>query len=146
MSALSKIKKIYPQVTKVVDAKKTISINVKDIDNKAGRKKDFAECALAKACKRTKIADSVLIGLTTSYLIKGNIATRYKTSEAVSREIVSFDRHQDFASGRNYKLSKINKAMKLGTTTHRGGESSGKLGPRKRINHRTADVRQIQSL
>lgn len=140
MSALNRVKKLFPQVITVIDANESIAISVDECDTKAGRKKDVANCALAKACKRQKIADGAIIGLGFSYLINGGIATRYKTSQAVGREITSFDRHQDFAPGRNYLLSKVSKSVRLGYK-HKGGKSNGRLGPRKQ--HRTENVRSV---
>lgn len=145
MSALTKIQKIFPQVKTVKDSKKSIAINVTKADSKAGRKKDFAHCALAKACVRTKIAEGAIIGLTTSYLINGTTATRYKTSVAVSREITSFDRHQDFAAGKAYKLMSVPPTMTF-EKHNRRYKSSGRNGKQKKIIHRTAFVRKLKSL
>jgi len=113
MSALSILKKQFPQIESVKDSNKTIEVEVTSKDSSGGRKKDPQSCALAKACVRNKIADVAIIGLSYSYLIKGNKATRYRTSVIVGREITSFDRHQDFASGAYYKLSKISKSNRL---------------------------------
>src|SRR6266550_1073246 len=121
MSALNVIKKTFPQVEKVIDATKSIKINVTSADSASGRKKDSANCALAKACVREKIADAAIIGIGFSYLIKGKIATRYKTSNSVSREITSFDRHQDFAEGNDYTLSKVGPSARLGKFKGDGG-------------------------
>lgn len=145
---LAKIRKVFPHVTRVVDATESIRINVTDADNVTGRKKDFAECALAKACKRTRVADGTLIGMAYSYLINGNTATRYATSAAVAREITSFDRHQDFATGRNYCLSKISPSNALGRKDPRGPRTGHRTGghPQKKIVHRTANVRHLQEL
>lgn len=112
--ALSRVRKYFPYVTTVKDAKEGILITVIAADSKAARKKDPANCALAVACKRQGIADAAIINVGFSYLIKGNVATRYKTSQTVGREITSFDRHQDFAEGRDYRLSRIGPSAKLG--------------------------------
>jgi hypothetical protein len=45
-------------------------------------------------------------------LIKGNTAYRYITPESVVREIISFDRHQDFAPG-DYGLRSPSKSNSL---------------------------------
>jgi len=149
MSALTKVRKLFPHVKKVVDAKRSVLVNVSLRDNSAGRKKDFANCALAKACVRQKIADGAIIGLSTSYLIKGDVATRYKTSEGVSREVVSFDRSQKFAAGKNYCLSKIPKTMRF--KDGRKGRKGGKIKHNRNLmphpkKHRTANVRKLQSI
>lgn len=113
-NALSRVRKFFPHVNKVKDAKEGILITVIAADNKTARKKDPANCALAVACKRQGIADAAIINVGFSYLIKGDVATRYKTSGTVGREITSFDRHQDFAEGKNYRLSRIGPSAMLG--------------------------------
>lgn len=137
---LNTIQKQFPYVKQVVDADESIAISVEERDAKSGRKKDSNNCALAQACKRQHIADAAIIGISISYLIKGDTAVRYKTSQGIGREITSFDRHQDFAAGKDYVLSKIGRSIRIGTK-HRGGKESGKLGKRKRIIHRTEFIR-----
>jgi len=78
-------------------------------------------------------------------LIKGNVATRYVTSQSVSREITSFDRHHDFAAGKDYCLSKIPNGIRLGSP-NRGGTHTGEKGKRKRVIHRTAFVRRLKKI
>lgn len=112
--ALARVRKYFPHVNKVRDAKEGILISVTAADSKGALKKDPANCALAVACRRQGIADGAIINIGFSYLIKGDVATRYKTSHTVGREITSFDRHQDFAEGRDYRLSKIGPSAALG--------------------------------
>lgn len=146
-NALSRIRKHFPNVNYVKDATKSIVIAVKDNDSKTSRKKDPENCALATACKRLKIADHAIIGIAYSWLIKGDVATRFKTSTAVGREITSFDRHQDFAAGQNYRLSRVSEGSRLGQKP----QSSKTGGPRlttkdwpKKI-HRTANIRTVKA-
>jgi hypothetical protein len=113
-NALTRVQKHFPNVKFVKDSNKTITIRVTEADSKEGTKKDPAGCALARACVREKHSDGAIIGIGTSWLIKGNTAIRYKTSQTVAREIVSFDRHQDFAIGKDYKLSRISPKARLG--------------------------------
>lgn len=108
------IKRDFPKVKRIVDATETIDITVLPEDAEGGRRKDPRQCALAKACVRQKIADAAIIGIGFSYLIKGDTATRYKTSVGVGREITSYDRHKEFASGGDYKLSKVSPCNRLG--------------------------------
>lgn len=105
---------MFPLLEEVVDATEGVTVSVNRADSSGGRKKDPKSCALARACVRSKICDAAVIGIGNSYLIKDNIATRYKTSIGVGREITSFDRHQDFATGKDYLLSKIAPAMRIG--------------------------------
>lgn len=118
---------MFPNLEKVVDATEGVTVAVTKADSRSGRKKDPQDCALARACVRTKIADAAIIGIANSYLIKDNVATRYQTSVGVGREITSFDRHQDFASGKDYLLSKISETRKLGVHRYQAKASGPRL-------------------
>lgn len=142
-NALTRVRRFFPGVQRVRDSNRTIQVRVKDIDTKGGRKKDPAGCALARACVREQIADAAIIGLGFSYLIKGKVATRYKTSDAVQREIVSFDRHQDFAAGADYKLSKVGPSARLGRDKGPGGPHTSTRIDNPRVHH-TANVRLLK--
>ncbi len=97
------LKKLFPQVETSVDADYPIEVLVNQDDCDGATQLDPTNCALARAAKRDLKADAVVIGLNTSYIIRGKNAVRFATPERVSREIVSFDRHHDFEPG-NYKL------------------------------------------
>jgi hypothetical protein len=129
----------FPKVTEVVDATKGVRVTIKQRDTIEGRKNQPTECAMAKAMRRDFDADGVVIGMSYSYLIKGERATRYKTPPSVAREITSFDRHQDFAPG-EYGLGPISPSQRLG---HR---SSGSSGPRSHpvVHKRTVRVRTMK--
>lgn len=144
-NAVTRVRKYFPQVNKVVDATKSLLVTVKKQDTKSARRKDPKNCALAKACLRDKKVDGAIINIGFSYLIKGDIATRYKTSVGVGREITSFDRHADFASGINYRLSKVAPGCRLGRSRTLKSLKSGprltkKLGPIVHT-HRTSRIR-----
>lgn len=141
---LNKLQRHFPNVTKVVDAKDSIAVSVKKGDVAAGRRNQPGSCALAKACVREFKADGALINIGFSYIIKDDLAVRYKTSVAVGREITSFDRHHDFAEGADYLLSKVSPASRLGV--HRSGPSGPKKGhqrsqPKPTV-HRTVRIRK----
>ena len=138
-NALKTIRKQFPQVKKVVDARVGITIKVTEKNNSRARKKDPHSCALANACIEKHIADACIIGITTSYLIKGNKATRYKTTNTVGREITSFDRHHDFQPG-IYALSPISPANRLGQDTRKKRPSGSHP---KRMVHKTANIREL---
>ena len=70
---------------------------------------------MATAAKRQFKADAAIIGLSTSYIIKGGKATRFNTPVRIGREIVSFDRNKDFAEG-SYTLIPKAKSQRLGTS------------------------------
>ncbi len=59
--------------------------------------------------------------------------------------LASFDRHQDFATGRDYKLSKISKSNHLGKW-HKKAPRSPHDGPKPKTQkyHHTANVRFIR--
>lgn len=149
-NALTRVRKYFPHVNRVKDAKEGVLITVTAADSRTARKKDPANCALAVACRRQGLADGAIINIGFSYLIKGDVATRYKTSGTVGREITSFDRHQDFAEGKNYRLSRICPSAALGRhPKYYQYPVKNKLKPGKSINvvhkHRTARIRVAKS-
>lgn len=107
------VKRLFPQVESAVDADKPVEVSVSAKDCKEGKKLNPAECALAQATRRELKADGVIIGISSSYVIKGKQAIRFDTPESVRREIVSFDRHQDFAPG-DYYLQPKSPTSRLG--------------------------------
>ncbi len=141
--ALGVVRKFAPKVTTVTDADDDLLINVTEKDEKASKKKDHNECAMAVAVKRQEGCSSVIISASTAYVIKGTHATRYKMPESASREVVSFDRGSAFEPG-DYKLKSPPKSARLGT--YRGAMTteknfhSGKLA--KRFVHHTANIRE----
>lgn len=121
-NAVTRVRKYFPQVNQVVDAKDTIEVSVTKKDSKSAKPKDPSQCALAQACCRELKADGAIINMGYSYVIKGEVATRYTTSVAVGREITSFDRGGGFEAGFDYKLSKVSPAAQLGARNdHRTG-------------------------
>jgi hypothetical protein len=132
------IKRAYPNVTSIIDAKHLVKIHVSARDCKSGEAMNPSECALAKAIKREFKADAAIVGLGASYIIKGNKATRFHTPERIRREIVSFDRHSDFAEG-DYVLTRKSPSVRLGMNYH------PKRYNDKRKRHDRATVKHITS-
>jgi hypothetical protein len=137
----SAIQKAFPHVKKVLDAAESISVHVGKSDCAKAVSKDATECAMAKAVKREYKADGAIIGVATSYIIRDDIALRFQTPTSVAREIVSFDRHQDFEPG-DYHLTPKAGTNRLG---HSGGRSKNKQSGSKkhRAYHKTLKVRTI---
>lgn len=142
-SRMGIINKYYPAVKTVVDATKNVTFQVTAEDSRKGNRKESDNCALAEACKREY--DGAIISRHTAYLIKGTRATRYEVPEAVAREIVSFDRHHDFAPG-TYKLNRPTPSNRIGADPRPAGgrdskgKSRAKIGP-TRHNHLTSGMR-----
>jgi len=136
-SALKIVRKYHPEVNSVIDALKDVRVVVSKTDCNTSKKKSPSECAMAKAC--LKHYDGAIISLSTAYLIKGKRARRYKVPHAVSRELVSFDRHKEFAPG-VYTLKAPTFAKLLGAQ----GGNKPRIG-KKRIfrNHATAGIRAL---
>ena len=144
-NALNRVRKYFPNVASVSDATDRIKIKVIKEDSLMGRKKQPTDCALARACVREGKADGAIIGIGYSYLIKGDHATRYQTSVSVGREITSFDRHQDFAPGKDYILSKVCPTAMLGRKRSRKRKHwvhKGSKAPVPEVHtHHTARIR-----
>ena len=131
----------FPQVENVIDSLKGALIEVTLSDASHGDVKNHKTCALAIACKRFFHADGVIIGLTTSYIVKGKTAIRFSNPDSISREITSFDRKAGFDIG-FYNLCAISPGRRLGV--HRSGKSGKSASHGKRVKgyrHYTSGVR-----
>lgn len=137
-TALNIVKKFFPGVTDVQDAKTEMHIEVTPHDSKESTKKNHNHCAMAVACKREFKLDGVIISSTTAYLIKGKKATRYKLPESVSREVVSFDRNGGFEPG-EYQLSAPSPTHRIGQ--YRGDSTHTGKGSKQKFQHATSNIR-----
>jgi len=131
---------MFPNVETVVDATKAVEVSVNRRDCKDAKKLNPSECALARAAKRELHADGVIIGMGTSYVIRGKQAIRFDTPESVRREIVSFDRHQDFAPG-DYYLTPKSPTGRIGASGSRS-KKGGNHSSRRKMHH-SARVRVL---
>lgn len=121
------IRDAFPMVETVSDATTSIVVEVGHADRNRAVPHDPTCCAMAIATKRQYEADGVWIGLTRSYVRFGTHLFRFATPQSLAREIVAFDRHEDFASG-TYRLSCIgaNTTQRLGSQhTRTSGNNDG---------------------
>lgn len=140
-SALSIIQKYFPEVTTVKDATKDVTIEVTDKDARSKGIKDHKTCAMAVACQRVFDADGVIISIAIAYIIKSYSATRYDVTQAVQREIVSFDRKGGFSPG-IYVLKAVSPGNRFGERGKRKKTLSVNHGSRGiRKYHVTANIR-----
>jgi hypothetical protein len=138
--ALGVVRKYFPEVNRVVDAKAGLKIEVTKHDDTVATKKAHKGCAMAVACKRKLNLDGVIISVKTAYMIKGRKAIRFSVPEHVSREVVSFDRGGHFEAG-DYKLNKP--ASPLGRGHAHGGLSSGGHTKSKARHLLTKNIRTV---
>lgn len=137
------LKRLFPHVRHAHDATDPVEVSVEARDCKNAQKLQPAECALARAARRELKMDQVIIGMTSSYLIKGDTAIRFATPESVRREIVSFDRHGDFAPG-DYHLVPQRPSQRFGVERPRSeNKTGGKYKYAKRKFHTSARVRVL---
>lgn len=127
----------YPKVEKVYDGEEVIIIEVLPEDERKGIPFDRNKCAMARATCRNTHSTGAIIGATSSFIIKGNTAYRYKNAETLTREVVSYDRAKIFLPGK-YRLSPFPPSNRLGA--HRSGPSGKK---RKGGNNRIETFRHI---
>jgi hypothetical protein len=141
-SALSIVQKAFPHVNHVVDAKEDSVIEVTKRDTSSATVRNHKACAMAVACKRKMKLDGVIMSISTAYLIKDDVATRYLVPASVSREITAFDRNAAFEPG-EYRLKAASEASKLngvrGTYPAKSGRANGNLA--KRFRHKTEGIR-----
>ncbi len=139
--ALKIVQKYHPNVTSVVDSKNDLVIEVTDHDDKNSKIKNHAHCAMAEACQRQEHADGAIISVSSAYIIKGDVAIRYRIPESVSREVVSFDRKGGFEPG-IYKLNKPYRAELLGNGLPHGKPSGTKPNrAATKFIHKTQNIR-----
>lgn len=141
-SALSIVQEVFPNVTKVVDAKKDSTIEVTKRDTTSATVRNHKACAMAVACKRKLDLDGVIMSVSSAYLVKDNVATRYLVPQAVAREITAFDRNAVFEPG-EYVLKAATETQKLngvrGEYPQKSGKANGNLA--KRFYHKTEGIR-----
>lgn len=140
-TSLEIVKRFYPNVTSVQDAKRAVKIEVTRADTNNKMVKNHKECALAIACKR-KGADAAIICVKTAYLITGSKAIRYLLPGTVSREITSFDRNAGFEPG-EYHLCSVPPSSTMGIKR----KPKKHTGTGKPIYfHRTENIRKISEV
>lgn len=132
-SALSIVRKHYPKVTKVVNARGGVVLEVNENDLKLAAKnmKDHKACAIATACKQHLGAEGAIVSTRTMYLINGTTATRYLVSTRAATELVSYDRGAGFTAGTYSLLKPPRQAPRGSGTRHAGDPRPGKLKHRK---------------
>jgi hypothetical protein len=136
------VKRLFPQVTSAVDADAPVEVSVNAKDCRDAQKLNPTECALARAARRELHAEGVIIGMTSSYIINGKTALRFATPVSVQREIVSFDRNQDFAPG-DYYLTPKAPTNKLGHGPRPKRPDHGSHKNARRKLHHSARVRVL---
>jgi hypothetical protein len=141
-SALLNVRKFFPKVKTVSDARSDMRVEVTKKDEAVSHKKDHNNCAMAVACKRKMHLDGVIVARTTMYLVKGNNAIRYKLSEAASREVVSFDRGGGFAPG-TYLVNAPSPSIRLGAKAGGHSRDNKGNGKPKQLHHYTTGIRAV---
>lgn len=121
------IKAKFPATKYAHDAMEPIRIEVSGQDRETSKRSDFTQCAMATALCRACKADGAFIGLSVAWVIFGTEAIRFDVPESVKREVMSFDRHDDFAPG-FYHLAAICPGQRLGVPKPGNGKNK-KVGP-----------------
>lgn len=143
MSALTMVRKFFPQVESVVDATRQAPIEVTKRDAEAKGKKDHTACALAVACKRKFHLDGVLISRCVAYLVKGKQARRFHVPHSISREVVSYDRGAEFSPGQ-YVLKAVPIQLRFGVKVP-GNKRKREHTKNQRFRHVTNKIRTTLS-
>lgn len=137
--SLDIVRRFFPKVTKVRDAKDSIDIEVTPADIRSSATKDHNSCAVATACKRAMHLDGVIVSRSMAYLVKGGVATRYHVPARVTREVVAFDRGGSFEPG-EYRLNRPDEHIALGHNRERGKPTPGST-KKHRPHQLTANIR-----
>ena len=140
-TAVEIVRRYFPEVTSVKDAKENIVIEVTDKDNKSALVRNHKACAMAVACKKKMEADGVIVSISKAYVIVGKTATRYNVSDHAVREIVSFDRNAGFHPG-EYQLNAPKGTKRLGHDSGGHGSKNGN-GTKKKVHRKTEGIRTV---
>lgn len=136
------VQRHFPNVNKVQDATKNLTIEVTNDDDKKSKRRNMNECAMAVACKRAYKADGVILSRKVAYLVKGDLAIRFIIPESVAREITSFDRGAGFAPG-SYHLHRPPKGRTLEhKKAHRKSTPDKNIGEKHQF-HLTTGIRAV---
>lgn len=129
----------------ILDAKKALVLTINDNDiNKADRKEP-ADCAVARACRRDAHVKEVRVHLGRIYARQneGNWL-RYMTPRSLRSEIIAFDRGGKFAPG-EYTLAAPTPSKKTGkaqgTKTNKTNKNRNRKMKQRRPPHVVTDVR-----
>lgn len=95
---------------------------------------------MAVACKRKLKLDGAIVSVSTAYLIKNGVATRYKVPPSVAREVVAFDRSAGFAPGR-YALRAPTKHEQIGAESHHYRGAGPHKSKKRQPHHITQGIR-----
>lgn len=113
--------------TKVVDAKKPLTLHITTGDVKKGANKNPSSCAAAQACLKLPGVTQARVHIATTYIKVHDKWLRFRTPGALRSEIVAFDRGGKFEAG-EYTLKPMPPALKLGTGAK--GSDTSKNKPR----------------
>jgi len=130
----------------ILDAKKPVLLTITQNDIDKADRKEPADCAVARACRRDLHAKEVRVHLGRVYVRQneGNWL-RYMTPRYLRSEIIAFDRGGTFARG-EYTLSAPQPNKRAGARKDNRGKvrkaKTGKPAPKRRAPHIVTDVRQ----
>lgn len=126
----------------VFDAKKPITLNITPNDIAKADRKESADCAVARACRRELHAKEVRVHLGRVYvrMNEGNWQ-RFLTPRSLRSEIIAFDRGGSFEPGK-FVLpaphpAKQASGKRQGSPTRKTGRRTGKQS----VRHVVTDVR-----
>lgn len=124
--ALTNVRKFYPDVRTVADAKIGAYVVVEPSDVSGAKGKNHKDCPMARACKRSLGVDGVVIARSTAYVIDGNKAIRYRFRGDLRAEIRQFDKTGVFDPGA-YVLHRPQPSQRIGVGRNPGHRLPEKL-------------------
>lgn len=110
----------------IVNATKSLKLEITTADIKHSQKKSAGFCAAAVACVRQLKAKEARVHLSRTYIRHNGKWIRYITPTSLQKEIIAFDRGGSFEPG-HYRLMKVPPGKLI-----RVGEPSGGKGNKKK--------------
>lgn len=125
----------------VIDAKRPITITVNANDIARADKKEPADCAVARACRRELHAKEVRVHLGRVYVrTTPDKWTRYMTPKSMRAEIISFDRGGTFEPG-EFHLSPPSPTKRASGKRQGTAKGQNKRGKKYAPRHTITNVR-----
>jgi hypothetical protein len=122
----------------VVDADKSVVVEITQSDCERGSKKDPTKCAAALALRRITGCDEARVHIGCTYLRFGSKWLRYATPPSLKSEIISFDRGGGFYPG-DFRLHPMPASNRLKPTSKRNATRTRRTPSMKFVSRSETD-------
>lgn len=133
--AVLRLQEKWPDLKYVKDATKNLTLEILECDIAKAVRNDPTKCAIQIGAKHSTHCEDIIVGRSTAYIKKGEMAVRYIVPIGAQKELIAFDRGGGFLAG-TYELKKPWAGNTLKAVAKQGPhptKNKGTMGPRKPI-------------